>query len=206
MITLLNSFSNRGDGEELKTYFKLPLIVALFAIGLLLSFLSLTTRTELVEETILSYEVPPMTDMIEELHITGELVRASSDVPEGIRIYFLTEDDYRHYNETGVLPDTLIDHEKNRVEVGMPSFILIKNELNEPITVNLHIEVYEIDMPYAILSIPSYVLTLVAVVLLMERLMAWVREQKPKNAESTRYFRSQLTPLSISQGCTFYPA
>ena len=198
MITFLNSSSNRGNGEELKTYFKLPFIVALFAIGLLLSFLSLTTRMELVEETILSYEVPPMTDMIEELHITGELVRASSDVPEGIRIYFLTEDDYRHYNETGVLPDTFIDHEKDRVEVGMPSFILIKNELNESITVNLHIEVYEIDMPYAILSIPSYVLTLVAVALLMERLMAWVREQKPKNAESTCYLRSQLTPLSIS--------
>ena len=164
----------------MEAYFRLPIIVALFATGLLLSFLSLTTHVELVGETTLSYEVPPMTDVVEELRITGELVRASSDVPEGIRIYFLTEDGYEYYNETGVLPDTFIDHEKAEVEVNMPSFILIENELNEPVTIDIHVEVYEVNMPYAILSIPSYALTLAAAILLMGRVMAHAREQKPK--------------------------
>jgi len=164
----------------LEAYFKLPFIAALFAIGLALSFLSLTTQVELVGEATLSYDVPPMTDVLEELNMTGELVRASSDVPEGVRIYFLTGSSYEQYNETGILPDTFIDHERAEVEVRMPSFILIENELNEPAEVNLHVEVYEIDMPYAILSIPSYVITLAAAVLLMGRITARAREQKPK--------------------------
>lgn len=165
---------------KLEAYLRLPFIVALFAIGLVLSFLSLTTDVVLVGEATLSYGVPPMADVLDKLNSTGELVRASSDVPEGIRIYLLTDIGYEQYNETGTLPDVFIDHEQAEVEVRTPSFVLIRNQLDEPVDIKLHVEIYEIHMPYAILAIPSYVLTLTAAVLLMARLIVRVREQEQK--------------------------
>ncbi len=159
-----------------RLYTRLPFIISLFALSITLSLLSLTTETYLIREQDLTYEVPPQIEFfVKELDLPGGLVEARSQIPEGVRIYLLSTSDYKLYDRTGVLPECFIDHERGELRARNPSFILIQNDLGEPIDINVHIKVYEVSMPYAMLSIPSYLAMLAAIALLIVKLVTYLK-------------------------------
>ena len=150
-----------------------PVIISLLVLSFLLLGISFITHEERVGEDSLEISVPPMTmNHTVPLDAHG-IVVAHAEVPEGVKIYLLTEQDLLLYRETGELPSTYLGDGVEEITVENPCCLLVQNGLNEEVDVVVEIDVYRRVKPYSLLAIPSFILTLVATSLVMMKLIAY---------------------------------
>ena len=139
-------------------------IVVLFALSILLAFISTTTEYKLMYEDSLPYYLTTgMSNYVHNLNLPDGYVRAMSKPPSGVRIYLLTNYEYNLYNQTKRLPIKYLNCDNEEIWVANPSFLLIQKSLDEEVKVIIHIRIYRRIMPYSFLALPAYILALVAI-------------------------------------------
>ena len=153
-------------------YLRWPFIGLLAAISLALVTVSLITYVEFVGEEQRTYHVPANTfDFVIQETFMG-IVKVRGEVPEGVKVYVLSYRQYQTYRESGELPHDFIGDGNEEIIVENPSYILIKNPLDEEARVELQFKIYRERKPYALLSIPSFFI-MVAVTALASLRVFW---------------------------------
>jgi len=149
---------------------RLPVILAFFAVGIVLSAVSFIPKFIYLSGETIDLKVPAMGDCSTPVEYTG-FVKAQASVPEGVEVYILTEGEYERYLNDGALPKRFISNESDSVWVRNPYMLVAVNGLDSDVDLSLNVEVYERRMPYALLSIPAYLVTVFAAALLMFRVV-----------------------------------
>ena len=182
----------------MKVYLRAPFIAALFAAALLMAFISTTTEYELVGEHTLTYVVPAGSEAyVVKLPVpSGHLVVVRGELPEGVRGYLLTPEEYRVFVDTNRLPDQYIDSEHPEGAKPGLAYVVFRSERPEDAQVSLEVRVYDKKMPYALLAFPAYALVLVAVCLIFLRLMAELEESAMEERPSNEIPGLPLTSAS----------
>ncbi len=145
------------------------LSIVLMSIGFVLVTLSNVAYMEKTRSGVLIVEVPPGTS-VKRFSVAG-LVEIRAEVPRGVTLYFLTEVQYLIYMREGKLPKTYVTTEESTLYVQNPEYIVAISERSKVVTVEVRYDVYTVTKPYALLAIPSYVVTIVGVWLLARWLM-----------------------------------
>jgi len=154
----------------MKNLTKLPVILALFAIGIALSAISFIPRFIYLSGESITISVPALGDASASMEYTG-FVKAQATVPEGVKLYILTEPEYKTFLDDGTLPNRCISSESDSMWVRDPYMLVAMNGLDNDVELVLNVELYERRMPYALLSIPAYLVTVFAAALLMFRVV-----------------------------------
>ncbi len=140
------------------------LSIVLMSMGFVLVVLSNVTYMKKIGGGVLTIEIPPGTS-VRRFSIAG-LVEIRAKVPKGVTLYFLTEVQYLRYLREGKLPKTYVTAEENRLYVQNPEYLVAISERSKVVTVEVGYEVYSVTKPYALLAIPSYIVTIIGVWLL----------------------------------------
>lgn len=154
----------------MKTLLKLPVILALFAVGIVLSAVSFIPRFIYLSGETIDVTVPAMGGYSASVEYTG-FVKAQAFVPEGVEVYIMTEQEYGRYLDDGTLPGRCISNESDSLWVRDPYMLVAMNGLDRDVEFSLNLEMYERRMPFALLSIPAYLVTVFAAALLMFRVV-----------------------------------
>ena len=149
---------------------RLPVILALFALGMALSAASFVPKFIYLGGESMTIDVPALGEYSAQVNYTG-LVKAQASVPEGVEVYVMTDAEYERYLNEGALPKEYISSDSDTVWVRNPSTILALNSLDRNVELVLSVELYERRMPLALLSIPAYMITVLAASLLMLRVV-----------------------------------
>lgn len=142
----------------------MALFIITLGIAIILAMISNITRQEFVAKEAKTLAIYKGESLFK-IDIGG-IIKVSGEIPEGIKLYFLSYTEYLNFIKRGTLPNNYLDSIKGETTVRNPYYILANSTLDNRVLVNLKFEIYKEEKPYALLSLISYGLTILALVLI----------------------------------------
>jgi len=163
----------------MRFYLRWPFIAALFAISIVMALFASVPEFELVDRYEITVEVEPgNTDRIILLNSTG-IVKVTGDIPPGVKVYMLMPSDYWDYVDKGKLPGEFLGEGGQQELVAEDPFcLLIQATVTEQVSFKLDVEVYKQYYSYALLAVPAYILSIMALMLLFVKLASLLKEEQ----------------------------
>lgn len=139
------------------------LVIATLAAGMFLVFLSASPQVNLVGEQTLEGTAPVGTTVVTVDSPPSGLILANvTQGPCGLSIFLLGEAEWNVYNSSGFLPQEILDCENlMRSYTDEISHAVVVNQRGLDSDYQVVITFYQVNSPFAILSLPALILTLV---------------------------------------------
>ena len=149
-------------------------VLLLSSIGL--AILAATPDFEFVGREELVVDVRPMNDTLVELDVEGVVV-ATCNATRGVELYLLSDLELERYRTWGSLPHDKVDEVGESVMRRDPVALVVRSEFWKPVVLVVELEVYRQHMPYALLSIPAYALSIGGIGLLFYGLFEFLKSK-----------------------------